>query len=45
MTLRQALAAALLVLSAGSSAAQQEMFAGKTLTIYVGYTAGGSYDL
>ena len=45
MTLRQALAAALLVLSAGSSAAQQEMFAGKTITIYVGYTAGGSYDL
>jgi len=43
--LRQALAAALLVLSAGSSAAQQEMFAGKTITIYVGYTAGGSYDL
>ena len=45
MTLRQAFAAALLVLSAGSSAAQQEMFAGKTITIYVGYTAGGSYDL
>ena len=45
MTLRQALAAALLVLSAGSSAAQQEMFAGKTITIHVGYTAGGSYDL
>jgi len=45
MTLRHALAAALLVLSAGSSAAQQEMFAGKTITIYVGYTAGGSYDL
>ena len=44
MTLRQALAAALLVLSAGSSAAQQEMFAGKSITIYVGYTAGGSYD-
>ena len=45
MTLRQALAAALLVLSAGSSAAQQELFAGKTITIHVGYTAGGSYDL
>ena len=45
MTLRHALAAALLVLSAGSSAAQQEMFAGKTITIHVGYTAGGSYDL
>ena len=45
MTLRHALAAALLVLSAGSSAAQQELFAGKTITIHVGYTAGGSYDL
>jgi tripartite-type tricarboxylate transporter receptor subunit TctC len=45
MISRVAFAAALFALSTGSSGAQQEMFAGKTITIYVGYTAGGSYDL
>jgi tripartite-type tricarboxylate transporter receptor subunit TctC len=43
----QALAAALVVLSAAPLGAQpsEPVFAGKTITIYVGYTAGGSYDL
>jgi tripartite-type tricarboxylate transporter receptor subunit TctC len=45
MISRVAFAAALFALGTGSSGAQQEMFAGKTITIYVGYTAGGSYDL
>jgi tripartite-type tricarboxylate transporter receptor subunit TctC len=45
MTSRTILAALLLVSSTGVAAAQSEMFAGKTITIYVGYTAGGSYDL
>ncbi|HEY6256055.1 MAG TPA: tripartite tricarboxylate transporter substrate-binding protein [Xanthobacteraceae bacterium] len=44
---RMILAAAHLALSAGALHAQPttEIFAGKTITIYVGYTAGGSYDL
>jgi tripartite-type tricarboxylate transporter receptor subunit TctC len=44
MISRLTFAAALFVLSTGSCGAQ-ELFAGKTITIYVGYTAGGSYDL
>jgi tripartite-type tricarboxylate transporter receptor subunit TctC len=45
--LRTALAAALVALSAAPLSAQpiEQAFAGKTITIYVGYTAGGSYDL
>src|SRR5260370_10986036 len=45
--LRMALAAALVAAGAGTLCAQPigEAFAGKTITIYVGYTAGGSYDL
>jgi len=44
--LQTALAIALVALSAGSLRAQPlEPFAGRTITIYVGYTAGGSYDL
>jgi tripartite-type tricarboxylate transporter receptor subunit TctC len=39
------LAALLLAAGATAASAQSEMFAGKTITIYVGYTAGGSYDL
>jgi tripartite-type tricarboxylate transporter receptor subunit TctC len=39
------LAALLLAAGATTASAQSEMFAGKTITIYVGYTAGGSYDL
>ena len=39
------LAAALIACSAGAAAAQTVDFAGKTITIYIGYTAGGSYDL
>jgi tripartite-type tricarboxylate transporter receptor subunit TctC len=46
-TLRLALAAVLLAASPGALSAQpaDAAFAGKTVTIYVGYTAGGSYDL
>jgi tripartite-type tricarboxylate transporter receptor subunit TctC len=42
-----ALAVALLAASPGALSAQpaEASFAGKTVTIYVGYTAGGSYDL
>src|SRR5438094_3644952 len=43
-----ALAAALLVLAAAQAAraqAQEPFFARKTITISIGYTAGGSYDL
>jgi tripartite-type tricarboxylate transporter receptor subunit TctC len=45
--LRMALAAALLAAGAAPLFAQpvEPAFAGKTITIYVGYTAGGSYDL
>jgi tripartite-type tricarboxylate transporter receptor subunit TctC len=45
--LRTVLAAVLLALTATPLAAQpsEPAFAGKTITIYVGYTAGGSYDL
>jgi tripartite-type tricarboxylate transporter receptor subunit TctC len=41
------LALALVVRVAAPSAAQpvEQAFAGKTITVYVGYTAGGSYDL
>jgi tripartite-type tricarboxylate transporter receptor subunit TctC len=39
------LAAALMACGAGAARAQTVDFAGKTITIYVGYTAGGSYDL
>ena len=47
IALRMALAAALIAAGAGSLCAQpiEPAFAGKTITIYVGYTAGGSYDL
>jgi tripartite-type tricarboxylate transporter receptor subunit TctC len=46
-TLRTALVAALVALRAAPLCAQpvEQPFAGKTITIYVGYTAGGSYDL
>jgi tripartite-type tricarboxylate transporter receptor subunit TctC len=42
-----ALAAVLVALGAGPLAAQpiEQAFAGKAITIFVGYTAGGSYDL
>ncbi|HEV3371847.1 MAG TPA: tripartite tricarboxylate transporter substrate-binding protein [Xanthobacteraceae bacterium] len=42
-----ALAAALVALGAAPLSAQpvEQAFAGKTITIFVGYTAGGSYDL
>jgi tripartite-type tricarboxylate transporter receptor subunit TctC len=45
--LQTALAAALVVLFAVPLSAQpvEQAFAGKTITIHVGYTAGGSYDL
>ena len=45
--LQIALAAALVASGAGSLSAQpiEQAFAGKAITIYVGYTAGGSYDL
>jgi tripartite-type tricarboxylate transporter receptor subunit TctC len=45
--LKAVLAATLIVLSAVSPRAQSldAAFAGKTITVYVGYTAGGSYDL
>jgi tripartite-type tricarboxylate transporter receptor subunit TctC len=45
--LRITLAAMLVALRAGPLPAQpaEPAFAGKTVTIYVGYTAGGSYDL
>ncbi len=48
LRIKIALAAALVCASAASASAQpveQQIFAGKTVTIYVGYTAGGSYDL
>src|SRR5258708_39346772 len=45
-------AGCVLLLAAGTASAQtagrdavDQAFAGKTITIYVGYTAGGSYDL
>jgi tripartite-type tricarboxylate transporter receptor subunit TctC len=40
-------AALLLAVAAGAASAQpnEPAFAGKTITIYVGYTAGGSYNL
>ena len=34
-----------LLLAAGDGAAQPEVFARKTITVTIGYTAGGSYDL
>ena len=34
-----------LLLAAGDGAAQPEFFARKTVTVIIGYTAGGSYDL
>jgi tripartite-type tricarboxylate transporter receptor subunit TctC len=45
--LAAALIVALIILAGGPVAAQpvEQTFAGKTITIYVGYTAGGSYDL
>jgi len=45
--LQIALAAALVASGAGPLSAQpiEQAFAGKAITIYVGYTAGGSYDL
>ncbi|HLH93828.1 MAG TPA: tripartite tricarboxylate transporter substrate-binding protein [Xanthobacteraceae bacterium] len=46
-TLKAALVAALIISGAEALRAQSldAAFAGKTITIYVGYTAGGSYDL
>jgi tripartite-type tricarboxylate transporter receptor subunit TctC len=46
-TLRAALAVALVALGSAPLSAQpvEQVFAGRTITIYVGYTAGGSYDL
>jgi tripartite-type tricarboxylate transporter receptor subunit TctC len=46
-SLTSILATILIALSAAPLAAQSsgDAFAGKTITIYVGYTAGGSYDL
>jgi tripartite-type tricarboxylate transporter receptor subunit TctC len=43
--LRLALAALVVAFGAAPLSAQPIDFAGKTITIYVGYTAGGSYDL
>jgi tripartite-type tricarboxylate transporter receptor subunit TctC len=45
--LQTALAALLIALGAAPLSAQpvEQAFAGRTITIYVGYTAGGSYDL
>ena len=47
LRIKMAVVAALVAASAGSLSAQpvEPGFAGKTITIYVGYTAGGSYDL
>ncbi len=47
MASRTILAALLLAVVTGTASAQsiEQAFAGKTITIYVGYTAGGSYDL
>jgi tripartite-type tricarboxylate transporter receptor subunit TctC len=45
MICRTILAALLLALCTHTAPAQSDMFAGKTVTIYIGYTAGGSYDL
>jgi tripartite-type tricarboxylate transporter receptor subunit TctC len=45
MNSKAILAALLLAAGSVAAAAQSEIFAGKTITIYVGYTAGGSYDL
>jgi tripartite-type tricarboxylate transporter receptor subunit TctC len=42
---RRAAVAALLCLAAPAAFAQDALFAGKTVTIYIGNTAGGSYDL
>ena len=43
--LRMALPAALIACCSGAAGAQTADFTGKTITIYIGYTAGGSYDL
>ena len=47
MTRRTLLAGLLFTLSISGASAQslEQALAGKTITIYVGYTAGGSYDL
>jgi tripartite-type tricarboxylate transporter receptor subunit TctC len=47
MAFRTILIALLLAAGASTASAQsiEQAFAGKTITIYVGYTAGGSYDL
>src|SRR5579871_2724416 len=45
MISRTVLAALLIAAGTTAAAAQSGMFAGKSITIYVGYTAGGSYDL
>jgi tripartite-type tricarboxylate transporter receptor subunit TctC len=46
-SLQLACAATLLLSISGAAHAQPaaDLFAGKTITVYVGYTAGGSYDL
>jgi tripartite-type tricarboxylate transporter receptor subunit TctC len=41
----KAAAAALALVAAGPAVAQDQFFARKTVTISIGYTAGGSYDL
>ena len=43
--LRTILSILALLLAAGDGAAQPEFFARKTVTVIIGYTAGGSYDL
>jgi tripartite-type tricarboxylate transporter receptor subunit TctC len=47
VSLRRSLAVAALFVAAGDAAAQpvEQFFARKTVTITIGYTAGGSYDL
>src|ERR1700740_2916014 len=40
-----AVAVLMAVAMAASAQSPDQAFAGKTITIYVGYTAGGSYDL
>src|SRR5262245_42375772 len=47
VALRRSLAIAVLLSAAGDAAAQpvEQFFARKTVTVTIGYTAGGSYDL
>jgi tripartite-type tricarboxylate transporter receptor subunit TctC len=45
IALRRALAALLLILAALAPAAAEDFYQGKTLTIIVGFTAGGGFDI